>query len=223
MPANLVDTQWIFVDLDGTLADSLPGLTTSIAAAFAACGRAMPQLDLRPFIGPGIRTILQNLSPDVTVAEIDVMEKAFRASYDTSGVLMTELFPGAVPILHALRQGGCELFVVTNKPKLATATLLEKFQLTGLFTEVLSRNSRQPPYGGKAEMLHELILHQGADPANSLMVGDTAEDLEAALSCGVPFVHAAYGYGTIPNPEVAAIATLSALLDICCPPSRRNG
>jgi phosphoglycolate phosphatase-like HAD superfamily hydrolase len=44
------------------------------------------------------------------------------------------------------------------------------------------------------------------------MVGDTAEDAEAAQANGVPFVFAAYGYGSYPSAS-RILARFSDLLD----------
>ncbi len=86
--------RWIFFDLDGTLADSLPGLQASISEALQSGGRRLRVADLRPYIGPGIRTILRNLENDLTETELDGMERCFRASYDTSGVRNTSSVRG---------------------------------------------------------------------------------------------------------------------------------
>jgi phosphoglycolate phosphatase len=206
---------WIFFDLDGTLADSLPGLRLSIAEAFAATGRTLPDVDLRPHIGPGVRSILRNLDATITDEELDRMELVFRASYDTRGVLDTALFPEVDATLRGLRADGHELFIITNKPKLATATLLGKLGLSELFTDIVSRNSRDRPYASKTEMLADTVEHHGADPARSVMVGDTLEDLHAAEAAGMRFVHATYGYGTIPRAGHTGLQHFAQIATLC--------
>ena len=191
-----------FFDLDGTLADSASGLSGSIALAFAAVGRAMPVKDVTPYIGPGIRVILANMDPALTELEIDAMEQTFRTDYDAAGVLRTEMFAGTAEVLTGLRDAGARLFVVTNKPELATGRLLAKQGLDAIFTEVVSRNSREPAFANKGEMLLATMRAHGAEAATSLMVGDTAEDAEAAREAGVLFAHASYGYGTCGTAEV---------------------
>ena len=46
------------------------------------------------------------------------------------------------------------------------------------------------------------------------MIGDTVLDYEAACEAGVPFVHAAYGFGQVAQAEwhLDAISALPALL-----------
>jgi phosphoglycolate phosphatase len=47
-----------------------------------------------------------------------------------------------------------------------------------------------------------------------LFVGDAAGDQEAARGCGVPFVHAGYGFGSCPGAEfrLSEFAQLEILL-----------
>jgi len=190
-------TRWFFFDLDGTLADSLPGLEASIQEALISGGRQLRVANLRPFIGPGIRVILKNLENDLTEAELDSMERCFRASYDTNGVQNAHLFDGVKSTLEWLHDQAAALFLVTNKPKLATSNLLEQHGIAGLFREVLSRNSREPSYSSKAEMLLDLIAKHAVEKEAAVMVGDTVEDFEAARMAGISFVFVEYGYGEL--------------------------
>lgn len=188
---------WFFFDLDGTLADSLPGLESSIVEALASGGRTLRVENLRPYIGPGIRTILKNLEPGLTEQDLDGMERCFRASYDVNGVRNTLLFDGVKATLEVLRDAGAELFIVTNKPKFATANLMEQHGMAGLFREMVSRNSREPAYASKGEMLVELVSRHGVDVSRAVMVGDTAEDMHAAREAGMRFAFVEYGYGDV--------------------------
>jgi len=188
---------WLFFDLDGTLADSLPGLQASIVEALQSGGRTLRVESLRPYIGPGIRTILKNLEADLTGAELDAMERCFRASYDTDGVRNTRMFEGVKPALQRLKASGADLFIVTNKPKLATANLIAQHAMTGSFREVLSRDSQHPPYASKGQMLKQLVARHRVEPDRAIMVGDTAEDWHAAQEAGLPFAFAEYGYGEL--------------------------
>ena len=73
----------------------------------------------------------------------------------------TLLYEGVKVTLEALKASGAKLFVVTNKPKFATATLMQHHGLTELFTEVLSRNSQEPAYASKGDMLRDLVVRHG--------------------------------------------------------------
>ena len=188
----------VFFDLDGTLLDSLPGIGFSVQHAFNACSLQPQHTDLRSRIGPPIRVIFSQLAPHLDDTDLDRLERAFRASYDAEGWRMTPHFPGAAKLLRDLQSIGTRLFVVSNKP-IHIATLILRAEGTlGLFEEVVTRDSRNPPYAGKLEMLQHLIASHGFDPTCCLMVGDTMEDATAAAAASVGFAFVRHGYGDVP-------------------------
>src|SRR5258708_7666093 len=143
--------QALFFDLDGTLLDSLPGIAFSIEQAFAACGLPMQALDLGEAIGPPIRTILALASTHATDSDLNLLERAFRSSYDSVGWQKTLLFPGSSPMLHEACILGIRLFVVSNKPRHIAVKILEREGAFSLFTAILTRDSSDPPYRSKAQ------------------------------------------------------------------------
>jgi phosphoglycolate phosphatase len=140
---------------------------------------------------------LKHLESDLTEPELDQMERHFRATYDTQGVMNTVLFDDVKLTLEELKGKGAKLFLVTNKPQLATARLMEQQGMAGLFAEMLSRNSREPAYASKGEMLTDLVMRHAVDVERALMVGDTAEDHHAAKQAGMRFAFVEYGYGDL--------------------------
>jgi phosphoglycolate phosphatase len=188
----------VFFDLDGTLLDSLPGIRYSAEAAFAACGLVRSEVDLRGLIGPPIRTILANMSRGVSESELDALEQAFRVSYDSEAWKRTPHYAGAAETLRVMRAEGKRLFVVSNKPRHISVRILEAEGTLGLFDEVVTRDSREPAYAGKLEMLVHLLRKWEMRAEECLMVGDTIEDAEAASDCGMQFCLMTHGYGEVP-------------------------
>jgi phosphoglycolate phosphatase len=197
MQRSLGSVNAVFFDLDGTLLDSLPGIRHSAEAAFAACGLTCGEIDLRGLIGPPIRTILANMSRGVSKSELDALERAFRVSYDSEGWKRTPHYAGAAEMLRAMRAEGKRLFVVSNKPRHISVRILEPEATLGLFDEVVTRDSREPAYAGKLEMLVHLLRKWEMRAEECLMVGDTIEDAEAASDCGMRFCLMTHGYGDV--------------------------
>jgi phosphoglycolate phosphatase len=185
----------IIFDLDGTLVDSLPGIQWSVEAALAACGVCAGVSDLKPLIGPPIREILAAVASTNDAALMDRMEQAFRSSYDSAGWRETRWQEGALATLERLAGAGRRLWLVTNKPDRATGMILRHLAAKGYFKEVVCRDSRTPPFGSKAEMLADLLSRRELDRAETMMVGDTLEDCEAAASAGIPCALTPHGYG----------------------------
>jgi len=194
----------IAFDLDGTLIDSLPGIQFSIDSAMARCGVRQRNIDLRSIIGPPIRVILSLLA-DGTEASLDDLETAFRRSYDSDGWTRTKLFPGTAAVLATLQAEGIRLFVVTNKPRHISMKILEQAQIDRVFEGIITRDSRQPPYSNKREMLDHLRNCYGLYGPDCLFVGDTEEDGVAAAESGLKFALVTYGYGTISETHSFAI------------------
>ncbi len=184
----------IFFDLDGTLVDSLPGIEYAVDCALRESNFVRRE-PLRSLIGPPIRDILQSVAAGATEDQLDRLEAAFRAVYDSAGWRQTALQSGAARALDVLLAGGMRLFLVTNKPLAATAKILSLLGLEDHFEDVLARNSTVPPFTSKARMLQYLLERHGLDPKQCLMVGDTTEDCAAAAEAGVAAVIMAHGYG----------------------------
>jgi len=194
-------------DLDGTLVDSLPGIKESVRCAIGG-----PVPPLRPLIGPPIREILRRLQPGIAEVELEGITSRFRQAYDSGGWRNTVLQPGAIEVLAGIRARGRRAFLVTNKPALATSRILEALQIRQYFASVLTRDSRTPPFGSKAEMLRCLVESRSLAPARCLMVGDTAEDYAAAGEAGIEAMIVANGYGA-PG-EIPAAYRIASLWEL---------
>ena len=194
----------ILFDFDGTLVDSLPGIEFSVDYAIAELKMPARSLELRPLIGPPIGKIFARVIPEATETELSALVGHFRNSYDSIGWRKTKLHDCAGETLRALKRCGLDLFVVTNKPQTPTKRILENFDLLDLFTAVVCRDSRVPPFDSKAEMILEVVHARQLDPVRCLYVGDTAEDLHAAAEAAVSPALVCHGYGEL---NVEALGT----------------
>ncbi len=185
----------ILLDLDGTLLDSLPGLRYSTGEAFRGEGMEVDLGGLPALIGPPIRQILDALRPGLAAAQLDRLEAGFRRSYDVDGWKKTTCFPGAQEALSEAHRSGRRLFVVSNKPRHISLCILQAEHLLDLFEEVVTRDSRQPAYRDKAEMIQALMQRRELTADSVVMVGDTMEDADAASNNGVAFLWMTHGYG----------------------------
>jgi phosphoglycolate phosphatase len=193
LPQNLL------FDLDGTLLDSLPGIRFSAEAAFRACGLEVGKTELRSLIGPPIRKIMERMAVrQLSGEELDALERSFRWSYDTEGWRMTPHYEAAAESLRELKASGRRLFVVSNKPRHISVRILEAEGTLGSFDEVVTRDSRTPPYKDKGEMVAIVLERWNLAASECLLVGDTMEDAEAASKSGMQFCLMTHGYGDVP-------------------------
>jgi phosphoglycolate phosphatase len=183
--------------MDGTLLDSLPGIAYSIKAAFHAAGLPEHTFDLRQLIGPPIRTILSCAAETDDQVLLDALERHFRTSYDNEGWRQSAFYPDSFEVLQAMKRNGHRLFIVTNKPRHISTKALEAEGISSLFERIYTRDSRQPAYASKADMLLALLTDQHLSPQDCVMVGDTMEDAGAAAMHKINFIFMEHGYGEI--------------------------
>ena len=206
----------VIFDLDGTLVDSLPGITASVQAVVEECfpGRKVPDLDR--FIGPPIGVMIKQLWPELSDGELQLAITSFRRHYDTEGYLLSRLFSGVDETLATLHYAGLQLFVLTNKPALPTLAILDAKGIKARFTAVVSPDSSEPPFKCKNAAAVALQARHSLECERTVLVGDGRDDHDAAAYCGFEFIAAAYGYGqafTLQNPRpVAALKTFSDIV-----------
>jgi phosphoglycolate phosphatase len=182
-------------DLDGTLVDSSPGIAWSVEQALAECGLPPLSVDLKPLIGPPIRSILATVAGLADAASLDLLERVFRMSYDAAGWRKSACYRGAPEMLGRLRSGGIGLWVVTNKPLRATRRILRELRIDTFFDDIVCPDSRTPAYDSKAEALVDLLRRHGLSCTECLLAGDTLEDCHAAVAAGVTCALVPHGYG----------------------------
>jgi phosphoglycolate phosphatase len=197
----------VIFDLDGTLVDSLPGIEYAVDRALEIAGAPARTCELRPLIGPPIRNILSSVSGETDPGALDALEAAFRATYDSQGWTKTTLQPGAMETLEWIAAGGARSFVVTNKPLRPATWITERLGLPALVSEMVC----PPPARSKGAMIRQLMQREEVGTGNSLVVGDTLEDLEAAAEAGMPAVLVANGYGRVEETQGSTFSKIRAL------------
>jgi phosphoglycolate phosphatase len=200
----------VIFDLDGTLVDSLPGIEYAVDCALCAKNYPARTCELRPLIGPPIRDILQQVSGERSPEALDRLEAAFRAAYDSEGWTKTTLQPQAMDLLEWITSGGARNYIVTNKPLRPAARISERLGLPALVSEMVC----PPPYRSKAAMIQQLMLAGDVHAGNSLVVGDTQEDLDAAREVGMAAVvlSSGYGRGVVTCRTIQALGELKSVI-----------
>jgi phosphoglycolate phosphatase len=106
--------------------------------------------------------------------------------YETAGMVAATIEPDAATTLHALRELGFQLAVMTNNARPATLAALDLFDLRSAFDLVLTRDE-VPMKPDPAGILKAMTMFD-AVAARTVMVGDSWLDGTAARRASVPFV-----------------------------------
>jgi phosphoglycolate phosphatase len=187
---------WVF-DLDGTLIDSRRDIADTANQLLIECG--VPPIGedrIGRMVGEGAAMLVARAFKAAgTAPPPDALER-FLAIYDVRLTRHTRPYDGMIAALAALRARGATLAVLTNKPRRATAAILERLDLAGYFSPELVFGGdgpfpRKPDPGG----LRELMTRAGADARETLLVGDSLIDWRTARAAMTSICMATYGFG----------------------------
>ena len=196
----------ILFDLDGTITDSAPAITSSLARTFALLGRPVPSNhDLLAYVGPPLLTAFQDyagMTPDEAAEAVIV----YRSEYNGAAALDTAVYPGVAGLLESIHAAGIPLALATSKPELTAIDILTHFDLAQYFTVMVGASAdgtRSTKTAIVAEALHRLT-ETGADVSAPVLVGDRSHDVVGATANRLPAIVVEWGYG---SPAEAAEAT----------------
>lgn len=189
----------ILFDLDGTIIDSAPGITASLAWTFERLGRPIPTpAELLVYVGPPILDSFRDLA-GMTVAEAIHALDVYRPHYLATGVFNSSVYAGIPALLQQISERAVPLSLATSKPELPAITALDFYKLTDYFTVITGASEdevRSSKADVVAEALHRLIA-LGVDISNPVLVGDREHDVHGAAAHGVPTIFAQWGYGSV--------------------------
>jgi phosphoglycolate phosphatase len=197
----------ILFDLDGTIVDSAPGITASLAYTFAELGRPIPSpADLLGYVGPPILDSFMERA-GMTIGEAAEALAIYRPHYLEIGALDASIFRGVPEILSAIHDAGIPLSLATSKPETPATFILANAGLLGYF-DVITGASDDEVRSAKKDVVAEALIRLaaiGADLSAPVLVGDRIHDVEGAAANGVPTIFVDWGYGSAAE-QVDAIA-----------------
>lgn len=191
----------VLFDFDGTVFDTVEGITKSIQYALRKHGRDAALEELRCFAGPPLVDKFMEVY-GVTREEAEQLVTDFRERYVPIGVYESSPFPGIRELLEALRAAGKKTAVATSKPQPLAELLLERAGLRELF-DVVVGSGGGVNNDAKWQIVTRAMELCGAKPENCVLVGDTKYDVEGARKCGIPCIGVRWGYAAEGELEAA--------------------
>ncbi|MBD2858626.1 phosphoglycolate phosphatase [Spongiibacter sp. KMU-158] len=192
----------LLFDLDGTLVDSVPDIANALDRALLAEGYAAAGEErARAWVGNGAGKLVQRaLAHALNIAEADAVGEpfdrllaAFYDFYQQDSHSHTRLYTGVLEALSAWQQAGIAMACVTNKPERFTHPILAHLKLDSFMPVVIGGDTLPVRKPDPAPLL--LACERlGIAAENTVMVGDSVNDVGAARALGVPVACVSYGY-----------------------------
>lgn len=175
--------QLVVFDWEGTLADTLGEYFQVIAEE--ACKLHLPALDInvaRSLVALGLNKALIKLYPNISPKDYEALLYGVQRTL-AGRTQKPTLMQGAYTLLQALYAKNVCLAVASNKGQSALKRAIECAGIDHLLTITRSASECMPK--PSPEMLEAILAHTAVDASHALMVGDSLNDIEMAVSIGV--------------------------------------
>jgi len=200
----------ILFDLDGTIVDSAPGITATLAYMFEQLGKPIPTpSELLRYVGPPLLDSFRDyagLDADESAAALAI----YREKYLNVGAYDATQYPGVGAVLKAVHDSPVPMSLATSKPETPATLILEHFNLARYF-DIITGASDDEVRSAKKDVVAEALLRlaaMGADISRPVLVGDREHDVEGAAANGVPTIFVEWGYGS-PAEQAGSVAVAS--------------
>ena len=194
---NRINT--VIFDLDGTLLDTIGGITDSVNAALRRWDCPLRTVaEVRDFVGNGLRRTLALAIPGgETFPDFEAALAYLIQHYEQHCLENSPPYPGVQALLSELKAEGYKLAIVSNKTDPAVQTLCRRYFAGSVDCAIGEKpsNRRKPA----PDAVLEAMARLGASPSSTVYVGDSEVDLLTAENSGIPCISVLWGFRDKPR------------------------
>lgn len=198
----------IIFDMDGTLWDSSEGVAkswTEIVNKEYDKERVITAEDIQGVMGRTMDKIADALFAELSKEErMSLLRKCCDYENEYLRIHGGVLYPELEETFKAL-QDEYDLFIVSNCQAGYIEAFLEHYGFGHYFKDIECYGNNDLP---KDENIKKIVERN--ELTKAVYVGDIQGDFDSTMKAGLPFIHAAYGFGTIAE-ETVKINTFSEL------------
>lgn len=185
----------VVFDVDGTLVDSQHLIVEAQRRAFTEHGLVPPpRKEALSVVGLSLPEAFRRLVGDS--GPIDALSHSYRRAFQALRVdpdYEEPLFPGMADLVARLRgRDDVRLGIATGKSRRGVNHLIDKHGWEGWFSAI--QTADDAPSKPDPTMLRQAMAEAGAEPAMTVMIGDTTFDMLMARDAGAAAVGVAWGY-----------------------------
>lgn len=184
-------------DLDGTLTDTLESLAYSVNETMKEM--KMPQItteQCRQFVGNGAKVLIENTlkaSGDTGLTRFDEAYAAYLRIFDRYCTYRVKPYPGIPEMLREMKAQGLKLGVLSNKPDRQAVHVVEEIFGKEIFDHIQGQKENVPRKPDPSAVL-SIAAKFGADPSETLYIGDSEVDAATGKAAGMDTVLVTWGF-----------------------------
>ena len=193
---NKYDT--VVFDLDGTLVNTAPDFMPAVNHVMDHNNRASIKLDdIVAQVGAGARAMIAQafkLTGDpILPDQVEPTFELFLDYYVAHTSDNSHPYEGCIELLQACKSRGMKLAVCTNKIESMAVKLLNELDMSKYFDAIVGLDTfaTSKPDG---RTFIQTVERVGNKLETSIMVGDTATDIQTAKNAGAPVIALTLGY-----------------------------
>lgn len=201
----------VVFDLDGTLMDTLGGITYALNEAAKRLGTAtFSQAQTKAMIGNGIKKLIERAFADYSCQEKEQAYSVFTNEYAACASKMSKPYLYAAEFLLKLRANGIKVAVASNKDDYAVKQLVSSY-FNGCVDYAVGATKNNPlkphPY-----MINCVLSELGVKNAEIAYVGDSEVDLLTAANAKADCYIVSWGYSL--RDDIANAFSFEQLYDL---------
>lgn len=184
-------------DMDGTLLNTLADLAMSCNYALSEGGFPTHGEDeYKAFVGRGPIYLIENALPENARDEATIKRtrQIFEDYYSEHSMDLTKPYDGTLEMLNAVRGSGMKISIYSNKPHDKAVPLAELF-FDSLYDSIAGFRDGVPPKP-EPDTGREIMRRFGVTAKETVYIGDSDIDMQAAKNLGVYAVGVTWGFRT---------------------------
>ncbi len=187
----------VIFDLDGTLADTSSDLAAALNYTLDRHGYPIKsEAEVKSLVGDGVKALISKaLLHPLPASDINSLYGEFMDYYSEHCTDRSLPYDGIPELLHTLKEYGCKLAVVTNKPDVLLDKILSSL-FDSVFDAAVGFSDSAPPKPDPAStmsVMERLCVTAG----ECVFIGDSDTDVKTAHNSQMTAIGAAWGFRSV--------------------------